>query len=222
MNLFLDESGECSFSSRSASKHFVITILSIEDNYLKRLKNTIKRYNAGIINAGWNKTKEIKASKINSSRRFGQVAIRRIIEKLIGIDSLEVSYIVVNKDRMTYPPFRNSPYGIPYNYFTGLLLSELIFYDNIHDVHLIYDKRNKETHSNRHFREYLVTKIHGNAFEQNIEVRLQIEGQESHRCYGLAAVDYFSWAIYRKFEYDDPSFFRLFAQKIKRRREWYT
>ena len=137
------------------------------------------------------------------------------------LPTLGISYIVVNKARIINESFRTAPYGTVYNYFTGILLSEMMFQDNLHEIHLIYDIRNKETHTNRHFQEYLQTKIYGMALENNININMIIQGEQSHKCYGLLAADYFSWAIFRKFEHAADSFFRLFENKLNRRREWY-
>jgi len=37
----------------------------------------------------------------------------------------------------------------------------------------------------------------------------------------LLAVDYISWAIYRKFERRDDYFYQLFEHKINHKIEWY-
>lgn len=217
--LFLDESGECSFSSNSNCKHFVITILSVEENSIYKIKNHLKRKFADFIEKGWDKTKEIKAVELY--RKFGANAVKKVITSLVSIPSLEISYIVINKDRIEHQSFRNAPYGTAYNYFTGVLLSKLIFEDNFHNIYLIYDKKNKETHENKHFKEYLKTKLFGTAFEENINIDFSVDGGDSHKWYGLQAVDYFSWAIFRRFESGDQRFFNLFSERIRRRREWY-
>ena len=90
-----------------------------------------------------------------------------------------------------------------------------------HNVNIIYDPRNKETHQKKHFREYLETRILGNALENEVDISLSITSEDSSKCYGLLAVDYFSWSIFRKFEYGDDSYFSLIQDKLKRRREWY-
>ena len=222
MNLYLDESGECSFSPNSAFKHFLVTILSVDSSKINDVKKCIKRHNAKIIRSGWDKNEEIKAAKLILNKKFGPAPIKQVLNILTNIDTLEVSYIIINKDKITNPSFRNAPYGVGYNYFTGIILSEVIFGGGFHNIHLNFDRRNKETHHNKHFREYLETKIYGKALERNIPVKLSITANDSHKCHGLAAVDYFSWSIYRIFEYGDDSFFRLFTKKLKIRREWYT
>jgi hypothetical protein len=221
INLFQDESGDCSFSANSLCRNFLITVLSISPSDAEKLKRLLKRRIAFFISKGWPKDKEPKAFALNKDIRFGQAAICNILKTLVTIPTLGINYIVVNKAEITNQSFISAPYGTAYNYFTGILLSEMIFQDNMRDVHLICNTRNKETHTKRHFQEYLKTKIYGMALENNVNVNIVIKGEYSHKCYGLLAADYFSWAIFRKFERDDDSFFKLFENKLSRRREWY-
>jgi len=219
--LFLDESGECSFSSDSIYEHFLITILSIDPSQAYKLKNRLKRKYAIYIKKGWDKNREFKAFDLFKDKRFGYQAITDILNEITSIDTLQISYLVVKKDNIKNKTFRDAPYGTGYNYFSGVLLSELVFIDNLTDIQLTFDKRNKETHPNRHFREYLETKIYGIALEKDIDVSLAIQGADSQQSYGLQAVDYCSWSIFRRFESNDDRFYNSLQSKLLRRREWY-
>ena len=79
LHLFLDESGECSFSQNSKYKHFLITIISIDDSESATLKDKLKRQFAYFIRNGWDKTKEIKASELYKDIRFGASAVFRVL-----------------------------------------------------------------------------------------------------------------------------------------------
>ena len=125
MRLFLDESGECSFSVRSAYKHFVITILSIDESAINKIRNSLRRRFTKFIEKGWDRNREVKAFEIFKNRRFGENSVREVLDALTRIDTLAISYIVVNKEKIENKSFRNAPYGTGYNYFTGILLSEL-------------------------------------------------------------------------------------------------
>jgi hypothetical protein len=221
LHLFLDESGECSFSPNSRYIHFLITIISVDDTEIIELKGKLKRQFAYFIRNGWDKTKEIKAYELYKNRRFGASAIFRVLSALMQLNSIKISYLVVNKNNIKHQAFRDAPYGIGYNYFTGVLLSELVFQDNICDFQLIYDEKSKETHPNRRFVEYLQTKIYGSAFEFDTNVTFTLMRGKSDEVYGLRAVDFICWSIFRKFEYGDARFLNVFSQKILRRREWY-
>jgi len=137
------------------------------------------------------------------------------------LKSIKISYLVVNKNNIKHQSFRNAPYGIGYNYFTGVLLSELVFDDNICDFQLTYDEKSKETHPNKRFVEYLQTKIYGSALECDTNVSFTLRRGKSHETYGLKAVDFICWSIFRRFEYGDARFFNVFSHKVLRKREWY-
>lgn len=219
--LYLDESGDLSFSARSICTHFVISILSVDPAHMNTVTKRLKRQYAKFRRKGWPKGQEFKAASLFNRKGFETQAIRNLLKQLTPIPSLEISYIVVNKSKLTNQSFRSASYGAAYNYFTGVLLSELMFLDGLSNVHLIVDQRNKETHKRKHFQEYLQTTICGKALEKKVDVTLDIQEMESHKCHGLLAVDYFSWAIFRKFEHGDTRFFNMFKANLKRRREWY-
>ena len=141
--LFLDESGECSFSQNSKYEHFLITIISIDISEYATLKDKLKRQFAYFIRNGWNKTKEIKASELYKNRRFGASAVLRVLNALMQLNSIKISYLVVNKNNIKHQAFRDAPYGIGYNYFTGVILSELVFQDNINNFQLTYDEKSE-------------------------------------------------------------------------------
>ena len=74
-HLFLDESGECSFTEMSNFKHFLITILSVDTSEVNKVKNCLRRKTASFIKKGWDKSKEIKAYEIY--KKFGEKGITR-------------------------------------------------------------------------------------------------------------------------------------------------
>jgi hypothetical protein len=170
---------------------------------------------------GWDKTREVKAAALCNDRKYGKEAVKGILDRLVVIDSLKINYIVVNKEGIINERFKKAPYGIAYNYFTGELLKQLIFTDKFYEANLTYDKRNKETHANKPFIEYLNTLILGESFENNINAEFKLQGNDSNKCYGLLAADFFSWSLFRKYEFGDDGFCNLFSHKIGRKIEWY-
>ena len=220
--LYLDESGDCSFATSSMYKHFLITILSLDPEDRGLLKAKLKRVFADFIRHGWNQAREIKACDLYRDRKFGGDAVRKVIDNLAQIVSLQISYIVVNKNQILNDSFRNADYGIAYNFFAGVLVSELVYDDGLRDIDLVYDIRNKETHNKKHFSEYLKTIVFGKAVTDETDVSLLIRGMNSHESYGLLANDFFCWSVFREFEHGDNSFSARFAHKFLRRRQWYT
>ncbi len=219
--MFLDESGECSFSAKTEFEYFLITILLIEETELKRLKNISKRTAAKFIARGWNKDREIKAVNLYKNKKFGEASVVNYLDAVSKLESLRINYLAVNKGNISNESFKKTPYGIGYNYFTGQLLSELIFNYDMYDIHLTYDERNKESHPNQSFQQFLQTKIYGIAFEKGIEVNMGLTGANSRMVYGLMAVDFFCWSIYRKITTGDDTFINKFAKKLLHVNELY-
>ena len=135
--LFMDESGECSFSLKSDNKHFVISIISIDSTEIDNLKNVLKRKFSAIIQKGWNKEIEIKASSLFAKSNFGPKSVKNVLGFIRSLESIEIHYMVVNKIAIENESFRNAPYGIAYNYFAGHLLEHIIFDNKVHDFQLI-------------------------------------------------------------------------------------
>jgi hypothetical protein len=218
-HLFLDESGECSFSEKTGYKYFLIVILSVEDSEIKRLKTISKRFSADMIKTGWKKETEIKAVNLSKNKKFGEKYTTKYLNAVSVLDTLKIGYIAVNKNNITNLSFRNSPYGVGYNYFTGLLLSELMFTYQMNNIHLIYDERNKESHPNQIFQQYLQTKILGMAFENDAIVNAEFVGANSSKVYGLMAVDFFCWGIYRLLTTGENRYVNIFKDKIIYKKE---
>lgn len=229
--LYCDESGEASFSKKSDYEYFSICVLTIDENKKNKLKNTIKRKTAKLYNLGWPKEIEIKASILHSLRMNKEIPrtvrnvikgddfIKEVLRSLKNACSPRIDYIIVRKDGLRDSSFRNAPYGIAYNFFAGKILIPIIL--NYRDCFLTIDKRNKEMHAQRHFNGYIETKARSDAFEKEIRIDLQIEHGESCINYGLQAVDFFSWSIYRKAAKKDFSFFRIYDDLVQIKEEWY-
>lgn len=91
----------------------------------------------------------------------------------------------------------------------------------IKDCFLTVDKRNKEMHNQKHFDGYIETRVRGDAFEKGIDLELEIKHDDSQTNYGLQAVDFFSWSIYRTIARKDERFFKIFEDLVKIGEKWY-
>ena len=229
--IYCDESGESSFSDKTAYKYFSICTLTIDENKRNKIKNTMQRKTAKLYNLGWPKEIEIKASILHGLRMNkyipqelknsinGDDFIREILRSLKYACSPRIDYIIIGKEGLADPCFRNAPYGIAYNFFAGKVLIPIIL--NFKNCFLTIDRRNKEMHAQRHFDGYIETKARGDAFEKKIGVNLEIKHDDSQNNYGLMAVDFFSWGIYRKMKDKDVRFFEIFEDLVQIREEWY-
>ncbi len=223
LNLYLDESGEGCFEATSIYKHLLITVIYTNEFEGQKIKSKLKSCFADTFyNQGWQKIKEIKAATVFNDRKFGVNAINNVLNCLIKINSLKINYIAINKEGIKSESLKKAPYGIVYNYFSGLLMEKLIFEKKLYSTNLIFDRRNKETHENKPFKEYLKTHILGVALEKHIDpISFLLTPDDSQNSFGLKAVDFCSWAIFRKYEYKDERFYAIIKDKIDIISDWY-
>lgn len=218
---YLDESGEFSFGEDSIYKHGLITVIVCDQNKKRDLKTAINRENGKAINSGWVKANEFKATTVFNNKKFGEKTLHSVLDHLILVPSLEIHFIIVNKSKITQEAFKNAPYGIAYNFFSGKILEEIIFGKQNYQFDLIFDDRNKETHSNKRFTEYLNSCILGKALEKGKDIEYQAKADNSLN-FGLKAVDFICWSIFRKFESNDDRYYKKIEPFIKTALEWYA
>lgn len=226
MVIFQDETGELGFD-KGSSKFYVVTILVTDTP--KRLRNIIRKFNGKLIRAGWPRNCEVKATRLFNAPRDASIpdtfkyknnpnpllfkVLRNIVDAVSYVDSIAVMKSTV------YPHLRTLPFGILHNYYAAqILIPNILKYP---EVDLFVDKRSKERHSMRHFDGYIEGKVYESVFESQQRVKLAIYPVESHLDYGISAVDYVSWAIFRRFEVGDNRFFYLVKDKIQSIKTFY-
>lgn len=225
INIFLDESGEAAGYKQGSPKTFNIAILCIEDT--KPLKHVMKKFQAKLYKAGWPRLIELKASRLFKARFDQSIPqtfkfktdtrplLKEILRKLVSL-KVEIDYLTVNKAKIN-DQLRTAPYGILYNYYSGQLL--LPRFQKHKDICLFVDARNKEQQPKLKFDGYIQTKAYSEIKSTfNLSI-IHVDPSEIN--YGLRAVDYISWAIFRKFESDDSQFYELIRSKIVGKQEWH-
>ena len=101
---------------------------------------------------------------------------------------------------------------ILYNYVTNILLDRIItkkLVDKTKKIHLIASRRETNKFLNENFTNYLT-----NQARNNYRVDIKIEVKTPYEEKGLQAVDFISWAIFRKYEYGDDSYYNIIKEKI--------
>ena len=101
---------------------------------------------------------------------------------------------------------------ILYNYVTNILLDRIItkkLVDKTKRIHLIASRRETNKFLNENFTNYLTNKA-----RNNYRVDIKIEIKTPYEEKGLQAVDFISWAIFRKYEYGDDSYYNIIKEKI--------
>ena len=216
MNIFQDESG-CLGFSQGSSDFFIITLLCPDDS--KHLSNVIRKFKGDLLNAGWPKNIEIKANHLHMAKYNNDIPIRykykntpdepiiRILKKMASMPN-EIDAIVVKKDEIN-AKLRTLPYGVLYNYFSrNILVDRIIKYDN---VTLFTDRTSKQTHDMKRFDDYIYTEA---LLAKGYNINFDIKHGDSNVIRGISAVDFISWGLSRRHEFNDPSFWELFQHKI--------
>lgn len=229
--IYCDESGEASFSPKSEFKYFVVCAITIDESMKSKLQHRMREKQLKLYKLGWPKKIEIKASVLHNMKRDrriprsvkaaidGDAFIQEILISLKNSCSPRVDYIAINKQRLMNESFRNTPYGIAYNYFAGKILVPLVH--ACADCVLTVDRRSKEMHSHKYFDGYIETMLFKKAIAEGVSMNSVIRHEESHMSYGLQAVDFFAWSIYRAKNNQDRRFIKIFDHLVENKEEWY-
>jgi hypothetical protein len=201
--IFLDESGDLGFhKGKKTSEYFVITILATQDkkpiekvvkkvHRLLRIK--IKRLSGGVLHC----YKEKPATRKKLLSRLHQLP-------------LSIMVICLNKKRV-YTNLQDEKHAL-YNYVVNILLDRIFTKKLIattEKIILIASKRETNKFLNENFCLYLKNQAKLN-HKVDLEIIIRTPSEEK----GLQAVDFVSWAIFRKYENKDTTWYRLFQNLI--------
>ena len=198
--IFLDESGDLGFSERS-SRWFILTIV-LTNNH-RKIEKCVKKVHKGL-KKKYKKIKELHAYHADSATR------KRILRLLAEVDDLQVYSIILNKKKV-YTDLQNQK-NFLYNYTANILLDRLHNKNIIEqdDRILIYiDQRETNKFLKKNFEDYLrnnLGKWQNNGFD------IKIKPSHTEKC--LQAVDFISWAIFRKYESGDYEYYEIIKNKI--------
>lgn len=201
--IFLDESGDLGFNpKKNNSKFFVVTILSTAEkkpleklvkNVQIMLRKKVKRLSGGILHA----YKEKPATK------------RRMLSRIARTDCV-IMTIYLNKTKV-YTRLKEEKH-ILYNYVTNILLDRIMkkqLIDTKNTVYLVASKRETNKFLNENFKDYLSSQL-SSKYKIKIKIDVKTPSQEKT----LQAVDFVSWAIFRKLEHGDDTYYKLIRGNI--------
>lgn len=194
--IFIDESGDL---GESGSKYFIITAIWTEQPELfDRLIKNLKRHK---FNKILKKVSEIKA---NSSKHELK---ENILKKFSEIEKVRGHAIILEKKKVFSKYLKGDKHKL-YNYVCGVLASTMTF----ESKHLIIriDRSKGKQALRDDFDGYIKRKCTENDLSRMVEVH----HSWSHAWTGLQIVDFVSWAIFQKFEYNNDFFYKLIEKKI--------
>lgn len=197
--MLLDESGDLGFS-KGSSKFFTITIIFI--NNKRRLEKIAKSVHKGL-------RKKHKRVGVLHAYNEQPVTRQRLLKQFNDTDC-HVLAIILNKQKV-YTQLKDEK-AVLYNYVTNILLDRLITKKLIpidKEVILIASQRETNRFLNENFKNYLSKQI-----KTNHKIDLKVELATPHKEKSLQVADFVSWALYRKYETTDDSYYNLFKSKI--------
>lgn len=201
--ILMDESGDLGFDkNKKNSNFFLITFIISSDlkSIQKIVKNThaslrkkIKRLSGGILHA----YKEKPSTRIKVLSRLKQ-------------RNIKVMTILLNKSRV-YTRLHDEKHVL-YNYVTNILIDRIMskkLITNTSEIILIAEKRETNKFLNDNFKTYLENQTK-NKHNMHLKVKILTPSEEK----ALQAVDFISWAIFRKYEKNDNSYYKIIETKF--------
>ena len=201
--IFLDESGDLGFNfkKKKTSKVFTITCLFVENK--RSIEKIIRKTHSEL--------------KKKYKRRFGilhavkekPITRQRLLKRLSEKDCA-IMTIYLNKKRV-YTKLQNEK-QVLYNYVVNILLDRIYTKKLLplsKTILLIASRRETNKFINQDFKNYLNNQI-VNRHKVNVRVVIKTPYEEK----SLQAADFTSWAIFRKYEYGDDSYYNLIKNKI--------
>lgn len=196
--IFMDESGDLGFGKKS-SKWFMFTLVASND---KRALDRVTKKVWRPLKKKHQKLGELHAYHANSVTRM------RMLRKLNEVDDLKILCIVLNKQKV-YVDLQNQKNYL-YNYTANILLDRLHqkgFLQN-GNVELYVDRKDTKKSLTENFTNYLESSMTKRG------QKMQVTLHASHENRSLQAVDFISWAVFRKYERGDFEYYELIKDKI--------
>lgn len=202
--IYLDESGDLGFDFTKArtTKYFIVTFLFAVEK--KPIDNSVKKIFRGF------PPKQIKVHPgVLHAVKESPKTRQKLLNELARLD-ISILSIYLNKAKV-YTKLQDEK-QVLYNFVTNILLDRIMTKKLIptkDPITLVASRRETNKFLNDNFKNYLETQV-----KTNHKLKIQIEIKTPSQEKGLQAVDFASWAIFRKREYDDESYFNIIKGKI--------
>lgn len=203
--IFIDESGDLGFNfkKKKTSKYFVVTFIFAKDK--SSLERIIKKIFQGFT------AKEVKN---HGGVLHAYKESPRTRQKLLSVfhnkSAADIITIYLNKKRV-YTKLHDEKHVL-YNYVTNILLDRVCTKKLIpinEKISVIASKRETNKFLNANFSSYIKNQAKDH-HKLNIEIDILSPSQEK----GLQIADMISWAIFRKYEHGDDTYYNLIKQEI--------
>ena len=198
--IFMDESGDMGFGKRS-SKWFLFTLVVVED--MRKIEKIVKKVRRGLKKKYKHQYSELHAYHCDDITRT------RVLKEIALLDLFVVTTIL-NKKKVHIDLQNQKTYL--YNYTANIILDRLIntnLIDKNQHISLVVDRKDTKKNLKDNFISYITNAMHKRD-HKNFKMSLSASHDEK----GLQAVDFISWAIFRKYEKGEYEFYEIIKNKI--------
>ena len=198
----MDESGDLGFdfSKKGTSNYFLITFLF--SNNKRDIEKCVKKVHADL-------RKKYKKVGVLHAYKDEPVTKKRLLSLLAGKDC-SIMTILLNKKKVYTNLQDEKP--VLYNYVTNILLDRIFSKKLLRGnepIEIIASRKDTSRFLNMNFKSYLQTQL---AKNHNVAVKIKIRTPAEEKA--LQAVDFASWAIFRKYESKDEEYYRIIKGRI--------
>jgi hypothetical protein len=200
----LDESGDLGFDlkKKRTSKFFVVTLLFVPGD--KRSIEKVVRKTHGELSRN---IKRLVGSLHATNEK--PITRQRLLRRL-SQNACSVMTIYLDK-RKVFTNMRDEK-QVLYNYIVNILLDKVMKNKILQAkglVELIASRRETNRFFNKNFENYLQQQA-----KKWPEIKITIKIKSPHEERALQATDFVSWAIFRKYENNDDSYYSIIKPKI--------
>ena len=201
--IFIDESGDLGFNfkKKNTSKYFIITFLAVD---IKRPFEKI----VSKIHKNLRKKYKIRSGVLHATHE--EVSTRNRLCKALSEKDCNIMVIYLEKEKILKK--LNNEKDILYNMITKTLLDRILNKKlvNINEtIQIIASRREISKFLNENFKKYLLEQIKK---KHNISISVQVKTPAEEKILQLA--DVVSWSIFRKYEFDDNTYYKMIKNRI--------
>ncbi len=202
--ILLDESGDLGFNfkKKKTSKYFLITFLFIPTTKKRRITKIVSKVFLTLKKSKKRKSGVLHAYKESPTTRY------RLLRLLNQEEDIKIMTICLDKKKVyTNTKLENN---VLYSNIVNILLNKICFHKLVpldEEIDLIASRRETNKLLNDNFKKY----IEGNK-DNKLLIKVSISAPEKERC--LQAVDFVSWAIYKKYKESNYDYYNVIKDKI--------
>lgn len=200
--IYLDESG-ClgfDFSKSKTSRYFLVTMLLLPQH--RTAEKCIKRSIGGLHKSG------IPLNTIHAYKEKPKTK-KAILECLVKKEC-KIMTILLDK-KAVFTDLKNEKVVL-YNYVVNILLDRILkkkLLGEVSTVTVVASRKETSRFLNDNFKHYLESQV-----IQNHGIPLKVFIKKSSEEKSLQAVDVVSWSIFRKYEHNDDTYYKIIKEQI--------